>query len=520
MWIVFSPSLLGRTIVAQMELRIPVFNRATVSSMSRCLFTALFCCAITASSVFQALGAPPKKTEVIIVGAGLSGLAAAYELKKARVPYHILEIAPRIGGRVRTVRYHRPGEPETYADSGMEEYWQSNPAVQVIKELKLKHSSDVAVSSIVLEKRLYPLPKDVTPGGFKKTIFSPPELEALNGFGEKVGPWIKELKPGAPIRPELMKLKEISFAEFIGQQKLPSKVSEWIRVSVECEIGTGWDRISALDGLAEYHIFLGDGEDSYRIVGGNDKFTDALARAIGRGNISLNSRVTRIASADGNGVEVQFLETESNENGVIRGKYVISTVPLFRLFEVQFVPALSPKKREAISTMAWGSYFKAHVFLPAKSARFWTANDTSILPILSDSELGVIYDGNPQQDGPTKILSLLVHGDPAESDNMVPLDQTRKQIGDGLDKLWPGIKEEIEGIEFYRYHPRAIAAWPPGRSRFDDLSNEIRRPENNVYLAGDFTESSHSDGAFISAHRVVQGILQSLEATKSKSSAR
>jgi monoamine oxidase len=477
------------------------------------------CLTVIALCPVHAVAGPPRQTEVIIVGAGLSGLATAYELKKAHVPYHILEIAPRIGGRVRTVRYHRPGQPETYADSGMEEYWQSNPAVQVIKELKLKHSSDVAVSSIMLEKRLYPLPKDVTPAGFKKMIFSPSELEALNAFAEKFGPKIKELKPGAVIRPDLMALKDISFAEFVGQQKLPSKVSEWIRVSIECEIGTAWHHISALDGLAEYHIFLGEGEDSYRIVGGNDKFTDALAKAVGRGHISLNSRVTRVFSRP-NEAEVQFLETESNENGVIRGKYVVSTIPLFRLFEVQFVPALSPKKREAINGMAWGSYFKAHVFLPAKAVRFWTANDSSILPILSDSELGVIYDGNPQQDGPTKILSLLVHGDAAENDNMVPLDQTRKQIVDGLDKLWPGIKSEIEEIEFYRYHPRAIAAWPVGRSRFDDLSNEIRRPENNVYLAGDFTESSHSDGAFISAHRVVAGILQARATTKSNGSAR
>src|SRR6476659_6081333 len=157
------------------------------------------CVSIFLGSILQPAAKPPRETEVVIIGAGLSGLAAAYELKKAHVPYHILEIAPRIGGRVRTVRYHRPGQPEIYADSGMEEYWQSNPAVQLIKELHLKHSSDVAVSSIVLEKRLYPLPKDVTPAGFKKTIFSPSELEALNGFGEKAGPWIKELKAGTPI---------------------------------------------------------------------------------------------------------------------------------------------------------------------------------------------------------------------------------------------------------------------------------------------------------------------------------
>src|SRR5207249_12122871 len=106
---------------------------------------------------------------------------------------------------------------------------------------------------------------------------------------------------------------------------------------------------------------------------------------------SLNHRVTCVVSGP-NSVEVHFLHTELNENGIIRGQYVISTIPLFRLFEVQFVPPLSDKKQEAIQSMFWGSYFKAHIFLPGKAARFWTKGDNSILPILSDSELGVIYD--------------------------------------------------------------------------------------------------------------------------------
>src|SRR6266850_6709453 len=157
------------------------------------------------SSTIRLAAKPPRETEVIIIGAGLSGLAAAYELKKAHVPFHILELTPRVGGRVRTVRYHRAGEPEIYADSGMEEYWQSNPAVQIIKELRLKSSSDVAVSSIVLQNRLYPLGKDVTPPAFKKLIFSADELQALNGFNAKVAPWIHELNSGSPVKAELMK---------------------------------------------------------------------------------------------------------------------------------------------------------------------------------------------------------------------------------------------------------------------------------------------------------------------------
>src|SRR4051794_25715377 len=90
-------------------------------------FLVFVCIALLAFRPGETLAAPPRETEVIIVGAGLSGLAAAYELKKAKVPFHILELGPRVGGRVRTVRYERAGRPEVDTDAGMEEYWESNP---------------------------------------------------------------------------------------------------------------------------------------------------------------------------------------------------------------------------------------------------------------------------------------------------------------------------------------------------------------------------------------------------------
>ena len=450
--------------------------------------------------------ATPQETEVIIIGAGLSGLTAAYELKKAKVPYHILEITPRVGGRVRTVTYKMQGEPDIHVDSGMEEYWESNPAVKIIEELGVPHSKSGAFSSMILQSNL--VLNLEAPGDFQKKIFSPEELKELRDFEAMVSPWIKKMRSGEELSPELMKLKDVAFSDYLDEQKLTTRVKEWIRISVECEIGTQYDRISALDGVAEFGIFLGDGEPSNRVIGGNQNFTKALAKAVGMENISLNHHVTRVNSTGDHQVEVQYLDLENNVNGVIKGRYVISTIPLYRLFEVQFVPPLSKKKQDAIQTQTWGSYFKSHIFLPAKAARFWTTtNGETMLPILSDSELGVIYDGNQGQSEPTKVLSLLTFGATAESFNMMTQDKVTARILDGLNKMWPGITQEVSRIEFYRFHPRAVAAWPVGRSRFDELSAEIRRPENNVYLAGDFTEASHSNGATGSAIRVVKEIL-------------
>lgn len=462
----------------------------------------------------SAFAATPKSTDVVIVGAGLSGLATAYELKKAGIPYHILELTPRIGGRVRTITYELENGEKISADSGMEEYWESNPAVKVLQELKLPVTHDEAASSMVLAGKFYEF--DVVNGdAYFKKLFDEKELAALEGFKTKVQGLVGDLKK-TPIPESTMKLKDLSFFSWVMQQNLPHKVEEWIRISVECEAGTEWSRFSALDGIDEFTIFLGKGEQSYRVIGGNEKFTDALANHVGKNNITTNARVSRIVK-NGKTSTVSYFDQATNHRKTIKAKYVVTTVPLYRmLMEVQFEPAISEKKVAAINSQTYGSYFKAHVFVPEEASKFWEKNGNSFLPILSDSELGVIYYGNPDQKPKTKIISLLVTGARAEAFNFMNEDQTRDMIKKGFDKLWPGFTKHIKGMEFYRFHPRAIAAWPVGRSRFDEQSNEIRKPENNVYFAGDFTESSHSSGAFASAHRVASQIIEVSKKDKKK----
>jgi monoamine oxidase len=56
--------------------------------------------------------------QVIVVGAGLAGLAAAYELDRAGVSVTVLEARSRPGGRVRT--YRDPFADGLYAEMGAE----------------------------------------------------------------------------------------------------------------------------------------------------------------------------------------------------------------------------------------------------------------------------------------------------------------------------------------------------------------------------------------------------------------
>ncbi len=69
------------------------------------------------------------KRSCIVIGAGLSGLAAAYELTKAKWNVTVLEARDRIGGRVFTRRFQQPGSrpgqfPDLYCELGGE--WVGN----------------------------------------------------------------------------------------------------------------------------------------------------------------------------------------------------------------------------------------------------------------------------------------------------------------------------------------------------------------------------------------------------------
>lgn len=59
-----------------------------------------------------------KKKHVIVVGAGLAGLSAAYELTKAGHEVDILEMQNRVGGRVKTLREKDGFSKHLYIEGG------------------------------------------------------------------------------------------------------------------------------------------------------------------------------------------------------------------------------------------------------------------------------------------------------------------------------------------------------------------------------------------------------------------
>jgi len=453
------------------------------------------------------VSAQEHSADVLIVGAGLSGLSAAYHLKKSGKTAVILEMSPHIGGRIRTASY----ADNAHAEIGLEEFWENNPAIEILQELNIPlETSYTSFSSFYYQGKLYPFIHDSNLQ-FLASFIGADEMQAYKKWDQKMADFYRQLD-NRPLPEPLLALKELSFADWIKNTSgLSQKTQDFVRIETEPEYATSWQKISALDGIAEWHLFSGEGLAPRHVVGGNQRAAQAIAEFVGMDNIRLNQLVTHIKSSE-SGVEVTATDQASFRQQTFRAQYVITAIPLFRLSDIQFSPPLSDDRRQAIQTQSGGAYFTAHVVVDRKASRFWMQDNESLLPILSDGPLGVIYEGRSDANHDA-ILNLLVSGVYAERFNarVSTPDEIQESLTEAFEKQWPGFRPLLKQMTFYRYHPRAIASWPVGRSRFDHLSESLRQPQGRVYFAGDFTEDTHSNGAASSAIRAVKDILQKFD---------
>lgn len=424
---------------------------------------------------------------VAVLGAGLAGLVAAYELIRAGHEVTVLEARTRPGGRVLTLR--EPFADGLYAEAGAL-FIPDNHAhtLKYVREFGLPLASIAprafAEMFYIRGQRVIPRegrpeewPLDLTPAERQmghRGLWRQYIGRFLEQMAKNADPAAADWPPDA-LRP----LDQITMAEFLKRQGASDDAIALLRLGYLDLWGDGIETTSALSILRDSALRLAE-QRVYHIKGGNDQLPKAFAQRLAD-NIRYGCAVTAIEQSQ---MSVTVSYTQAARPYRLSADRVVCALPFSTLRRVEVQPAFSPSKAKAISDLPYTSV--ARVFLQSRT-KFWSAAG---LPGMTNTDLplGWVWEPTFDQPGPRGILESYAAG-PAARKVTAMKETDRVEFTLGLmEKLYPGMRKNSEGGAAKCWDEeewsRGDYAWfKPGQ--VTGLLPHIARAEGRIHFAGE-----------------------------------
>lgn len=474
--------------------------------MSRRKFLGLAGSAISVSVASQfaparfVKAAVPESKKVVIIGAGLAGLAAAYELNRAGYDVTVLEAQSRPGGRVLT--YRDPFADGLYAELGAE-------YIDASDEFNHRYCKKFGLKVLQAKRYdgIFVRGKGFHMDSFKKNKERLPFEGTQPGvlFGQEVQ-YTKRLLQGITktndLPAEILQLDQMSIADLLKREGAPKDVIELYTYLNATEETARPDEMSALSMLRSHlkQTAFSELQNEGRILGGNDQLPKAFAKSLS--DKILYQRPVRKIHPDPNGVEVWFDEEGTLRS--MRATRLITTIPFTVLRDLEITPDFSPEKMHCIRKLAYGHGMK--IAMQFKS-RFWDERGSLGQRVFTDTKLRRIYHMSIDQPGPRGILMSFTSADDASKlgrmNEAERLDTALKEV----TKVWSEAPSYWEGgvSKYWNEDP-----WSKGSYSFTGVGQErdflelARKPEGRVHFAGEQTSifRASMNGAIESGVRV------------------
>ena len=446
----------------------------------------------------------PKK--VIIIGAGLAGLSAAYELTQAGHDVTVLEARTRPGGRVCTLR--DPFAEGLYAEAGASRI--PNHHHFTLKYVELFgltldpfQPQDLPSVYHVRGKRIL-----VRQGERVEWPYDLTQEErslGLNGMRQKyIWSMLDEIgdvtDPNWPSSEVLRKYDQMNrSALWRSRGASPEAIALMTVGGIDDRIET-WSALFMLRNQA-----LNRKLTQYsKIRGGNDLLPRAFAGRLAQ-QIVYGAPVVRIEQ---NVEGVKAIFRRAGAYNTLLGDYLICAVPFTVQKNIEVAPAFSIEKQRAIEQLPYLSASK--IFLQSKE-RFWTAKGQSGFAT-TDLPVSQLWDVTYKQPGtrgiiqafPISVHSRRVTGMSEHERITFALEQ--------VEMIYPGMRENFEGGVSKCWDDdewtRGVGAYyKPGQ--FSSLLPHVARPEGRIHFAGEHTSvwiDAWMQGALESGNRVAREV--------------
>jgi monoamine oxidase len=306
---------------------------------------------------------PSNNRTVTIIGAGLAGLSAAFDLHRAGWQVTVLEARERVGGRVFSVRNFSNG---LVAEGGGEFIDQHHiRMLAFVREFNLSLGEVGSWRGQTEDWGAYEgqagLGHDSKVWGFDLDHEDEKVWSALAELGKQVpDPMRPELAPNAK------ELDNRSSADWIGAldvHPLARRVfADHIRSEYTCEP----ERFSLLDLARNAAMYYSDPslrKSTYRVIGGNDQIARRIADVLP--DIRMNAVVTSVSDHP-DGVSVTY--RHGGTFHTVSSAFTILAIPLTTARLIEFNPPLPPAHARMVNEISYGAITKV---LIEYRRRFW-----------------------------------------------------------------------------------------------------------------------------------------------------
>jgi monoamine oxidase len=461
-----------------------------------------------------ARAAKPRK--VIVVGAGLAGLTAAYELVNWGHDVTVLEAQTRPGGRVYTLR--SPFSDGLSVEAGGIDFSDSCRNMKHYTQAFNLTLAEPPPPEKPLKSPFYLRGKRFLVGGGAPAAKWPfeltPEEDKIGlypGLYKKyMGNNADELGDVTDANWDIQRFKRFDQVTLVDLMKSNGASDEAIEMlSAAMTVGYGWNTVTALHRLAsDWALYnLGGGKQHF-IQGGADLLPYAFAKSL-RERIWYGAPVSKIVQ-EGNKVRAVFTQGETEQT--LEADYLVCTAPCPVLRRVEFTPELPLVKRRIIQQIEYTPVTR--IFLQMRR-RFWreqgeTVGANTDLPIKLPAEQPYLRPADPT---PRSIAESHIRGIDAVPVGALPLEKQLAFAAENFEKLHPGFGSYVEGGASVSWHNDPYAGggyawWKPGQ--MTTWMPELAKAEGRVHFAGEHT--SHlgrtMEGAVISGNRAAREVAE------------
>jgi monoamine oxidase len=444
---------------------------------------------------------------VVVLGAGLAGLGAAYNLMRHGYDVTVLEAQDRPGGRVETERegFRQGG----HAELGAIRIFDSHEyTLRYVREFGLELTPyDTGARAFHMQgRRLLPPPagRPWPLDGFAAGEQPDPAVR----FGDYLGSGFAKLgdifDPGWPgAFPSALELDGTTVDGYLQSQGASATWRDWFYAQE--------GRIARANAAAAFAVeSLTTGTFLGSIRGGNDLLPRALAAALGR-RVKYRSEVVRIGQ-DRDHVTVSFRDRSGRHE--IHADRCVCALPFAPLRRVHIATPFSPQKMAAIQMLQYMALARCYF---QTRTRFWEQDPLGPLGGLNlvgtDTMAGRVWNTSSQQADPRLGM---VHAYMFDTEALEFAGHGHRRVAAMrrlMRRLLPGIGGQIVGVAHKAWQEDPWAGggfgWTqPGEMRW--MFPAMRRVEGRVHFAGEHTSLwiAWMNGALESAERVAAEILR------------